>query len=79
MGRGRGSGRERSGVRGRRGRRTAEMVKLARERIDRLLALARERTMVRDEKYGRRYVQLALRLGTRYNVRLPAEVKRWLC
>jgi ribonuclease P protein subunit RPR2 len=55
------------------------MVRIARDRIDQLLALARERAMVRDEKYSRRYVQMALRLGTRYNVRLPVEVKRWLC
>ena len=75
----RGGGGSRQGMRGRRGRRTAAMVRLARERIDRLLALARERAMVRDEAYSKRYVSLARRLGTRYNVRLHPEVKRWLC
>jgi ribonuclease P protein subunit RPR2 len=55
------------------------MVRLARERIGRLLSLARERAMVKDDAYARRYVALARRLGTRYNVRIPSDLKRWLC
>jgi ribonuclease P protein subunit RPR2 len=64
---------------GRQGIRTHAMTNTARRRIDTLLDLAREMARKNDVQYMRRYVQLAWKLSTRYNVRIPRERKRWIC
>ncbi len=51
---------------------------IARERMEILLGLARER-LKSDKKLSGRYVQLAKLIGMRYNVPLPREWKPWLC
>jgi ribonuclease P protein subunit RPR2 len=64
---------------GRRGRRTAGMVRIARERISTLFALAeREATSGRGE-LADRYVTIARRVGTRYNVRVLPEYRELYC
>jgi ribonuclease P protein subunit RPR2 len=67
------------GRKGRKGRRTKNMIGIARERIDILFEFA-ERERARG-RYGRldRYVELARKIGMRYNVRIPAEYKRRFC
>jgi ribonuclease P protein subunit RPR2 len=55
------------------------MVRIARERIADLFALAEREAVVTDGKLATRYVQLARRVGTRYNVRLPAEYRELYC
>ncbi len=53
-------------------------LKIAKERIEKLLALAEEKAKA-DSVYSRRYSQLALKTGMRYNIRLPKETKRRIC
>ncbi len=53
-------------------------VKIARERIERLLALAKEELEKNPER-SRSYVELARKIGKRYNVRLTKEQKRSFC
>jgi ribonuclease P protein subunit RPR2 len=64
---------------GRRGRRTKNMVAIANERIELLFEFA-ERERARG-KYDRldRYVELARKIGMRYNVRIPLKYKRRFC
>lgn len=52
--------------------------KIAAERIDILLNLA-EKNLKEDVEISRRYVELARKIGMRYNVQLPREKKRWMC
>ncbi len=52
--------------------------KIARERIERLFELARINLNTHPER-SRRYVQLARKIGMRYNVRLRKEQKRSFC
>jgi len=53
-------------------------VKIARERITLLFEEAERR--VRDApELSKRYVQLARKIGMRYNVRLPKHLKRQYC
>ncbi|WP_455392693.1 ribonuclease P protein component 4 [[Eubacterium] cellulosolvens] len=57
--------------RGRPGRRTKEMVEIAKERIRILMTLAElESVQNKNPERARRYVTLARKIGMRYNVRL---------
>jgi ribonuclease P protein subunit RPR2 len=60
-----------------RGVRPEWQERLARERIEILLGLAVEQSS--DLKRSSRYVELARKIGTRYNVRLSAEEKGVFC
>jgi len=53
--------------------------KIAGERIAILMRLAGDEAVKGNAKRTRRYVALAKRIGTRYNVRFPAHLKRKLC
>jgi ribonuclease P protein subunit RPR2 len=66
-------------ARGRRGRRTKEMVRIAGERIDILFTLAEEEASSKNLIRANRYVDLARRIGMRYNVRIPGNYKRRFC
>lgn len=54
------------------------MTDIAKERIDILFDLADEELKKHPER-SRRYVQLARKIGLRYNVRLPETVKKKFC
>ncbi len=64
---------------GRRGRRTSEMVRIAKERIDDLFALAEEEAFEHRSYLPDRYVELARKVGMRYNVRLLPEYAELYC
>lgn len=64
---------------GRRGRRTSEMVRIARQRIDELFALAQEEAAASPGYLPQRYVRLARHIGMRYNVRLLPEYAELYC
>jgi ribonuclease P protein subunit RPR2 len=68
-----------SGKGGRRGRRTKNMINIANERIEILFEFAEHERGI--GKYDRldRYVELARKIGMRYNVRIPLEHKRKFC
>lgn len=66
-------------ARGRRGRRTKEMVTIAGERIDILFGLAEEEALSHNLPRATRYMDLARRIGMRYNVRIPGKFKRKYC
>lgn len=51
---------------------------IAKERIQVLFDLA-EKEFKKYPERSRRYVQLARKIGLRYNVRLPKEIKRSFC
>ncbi|MCD6226435.1 MAG: ribonuclease P [Candidatus Aenigmarchaeota archaeon] len=53
-------------------RKPSWQIKIAKERIKRLLELAKE-------KNESRYISLAKKIGMRYNVRLPKKIKRKIC
>jgi ribonuclease P protein subunit RPR2 len=55
------------------------MVRVARERIAELFALAEREAQVPGSRLPDRYVRLARRVGTRYNVRVPAEYRELYC
>jgi ribonuclease P protein subunit RPR2 len=63
----------------RRGRRSAQMIRIAGERIHRLFALAEQETQRPGESLPRRYVTLARRIGMRYNLRVPREYRELFC
>jgi ribonuclease P protein subunit RPR2 len=65
--------------RGRRGRRTATMIRAARERIQDLFTLAERGVAEAPPELARRYVELARKIGMRYNVRLPREYRELYC
>ena len=65
--------------RGRRGRRTAAMIRAAQERIQDLFSLAETEVRRSPENLSRRYVLLARRIGMRYNVRLLREYRDVYC
>lgn len=52
--------------------------KIAKERISILFNLA-ERELNKHPERSRRYVELARKIGLRYNIRLPKELKRKFC
>lgn len=53
-------------------------LKIAEERIEILFGLAREELEKHPER-SRRYVESARKIGTRYNIRFPKELKRSFC
>lgn len=53
-------------------------TRTAKERIQRLIFLALEKAKV-DPNYSKKHVELAMKIGMRYNVRLPKEIKRRIC
>jgi ribonuclease P protein subunit RPR2 len=53
--------------------------KIARERIAILMGHAEDEAKKGNVKRTDRYVALAKRIGTRYNVRFPRQLKRKLC
>ena len=53
--------------------------KIAGERINILFNQAYERAMEGDEDLARRYVDLILKLSSKYNYRLPPHMKRFIC
>ena len=65
--------------RGRRGRRTKEMVKTAKERIELLFSLAEKEGLKGDLDLANRYVVLAFTIAKRYNVRLTPGQKASFC
>ena len=65
--------------RGRRGRRTAAMIRAAQERIQDLFSLAEAEARRSPNNLSRRYVELARRIGMRYNVRLLREYRDLYC
>lgn len=73
------TGGTRHGRGGRRGFRTPLMISVARERMAILIGRAEEASRARDVARARRYVQLARRIGTRYNIRIPPALKDRFC
>ncbi|MFH0949258.1 MAG: ribonuclease P [Candidatus Aenigmatarchaeota archaeon] len=61
-----------------RGTKPKEQVKIAEERIDILFSEA-EKIVKSDKKLADRYVNLARKIGMRYNVRMPRMMKRKYC
>ncbi|MCI4346602.1 MAG: hypothetical protein L3K07_07635 [Thermoplasmata archaeon] len=55
------------------------MTRIAGERIHRLFALAEAESRRAPSGLPNRYVALARRIGTRYNVRVPAEYREHYC
>lgn len=53
-------------------------LNIARERIEILFGLAKKE-LDKHPKRSRRYVELARKIGLRYNIRLPKEKKRSFC
>ncbi|HLD41873.1 MAG TPA: ribonuclease P [archaeon] len=53
-------------------------IKVSKERIEKLLEMARKDS-VESPGLSRRYVSLALKIGMRFNVRLPKEQKKAIC
>ena len=53
-------------------------IKIAKERIQILFRLA-ERELDKHPERSRRYVELARKIGLRYNIRLPKQIKRKFC
>jgi ribonuclease P protein subunit RPR2 len=65
--------------RGRRGRRSAAMIRAAQERIQDLFSLAETEVYRSPDNLSQRYVTLARRIGMRYNVRLLREYRDVYC
>lgn len=65
--------------RGRRGRKTKAMINIAGERIDILFNLAQEEALAHNFHRANRYVDLARKIGMRYNVRVPRRYKKRYC
>lgn len=55
------------------------MVRIARERIVDLFALAEREAQGTHSKLADRYVRLARRIGMRYNLRFPPELREMYC
>jgi ribonuclease P protein subunit RPR2 len=62
----------------RRGRKPAQQMKIAKERIQILFDLA-EKEFKKHPERSKRYVELARKIGLRYNIRLPKQLKRKFC
>lgn len=54
------------------------LLQIARERIEILLNLAEKELKTHPER-ARRYVDLARKLGMKYNIRFPKKLKRKFC
>jgi len=65
--------------RGRKGRKTKAMINIAGERIDILFDLAEEEALAHNLHRADRYVELARKIGMRYNVRIPRRYRRRFC
>jgi len=65
-------------IRRRRGTKPDWQIKIAKERIAILFDEARKR-VGKDRKLANRYVELARKIGMRYNVRLSPELKHNVC
>ena len=61
------------------GRRTKSQEKIARDRIDKLLNLARHSSRDKEYKQSKRFVELALLISKRYNQRLTKMQKLQVC
>lgn len=73
-------GRSRTHGRGRTGRRTREMVDIAKARIRKLLTLAETEILHhQNHNRARRYVTLARKIGMRYNVRIEKYFRNNIC
>lgn len=53
--------------------------RIALERMETLFRLAEREALARKDARARRYVELARRIGMRYNVRVPRAFKRSFC
>ncbi|MGI0132007.1 MAG: ribonuclease P protein component 4 [Thermoplasmata archaeon] len=73
------SGPPTSARRGRRGRRTATMIRIAGERVQDLFGLAEAESHRPDGPLPHQYVALARKIGMRYNVRLAHELRDLYC
>lgn len=62
-----------------RGRRSKEVEQIARERIEILFEEAQRAVSRGKGERAKRYVVMARRLGTRYNVSIPGRLRRWVC
>ena len=60
-------------------RKKGQERRIARERIDELFRLAESEALRENRGRANRYVELARRIGMRYNVRLASEHKRRMC
>lgn len=65
--------------RGRKGRRTKAMVDIAEIRINLLFSYARNEALTHNFDRANRYVELARKIGKRYNVRIPKVHKKRFC
>ena len=65
--------------RGRKGRRSKAMIDIANERIDILFKLARVEALSHNFSRANRYVELARKIGKKYNIRLSKAYKRRFC
>jgi ribonuclease P protein subunit RPR2 len=74
-----GSGKGTVRKRGRKGRRTKNMVKIAQERIEIIFDFAKEEQKKGKHNLLDRYVELARKIGMRYNVRIPSKYKWRYC
>ncbi|MEW5759610.1 MAG: hypothetical protein AB1779_02455 [Candidatus Thermoplasmatota archaeon] len=63
----------------RKGIRTKLMISIGRERINKLFKLAESSALNRNFALAKRYVELARKIGTRYNIRLGKEQKGKFC
>lgn len=61
------------------GRRTKSQEKIARDRIDKLLNLARDSSRDKEYKQSKRFVELALLISKRYNQRLTKIQRFQVC
>ncbi|MFH0837555.1 MAG: ribonuclease P [Candidatus Aenigmatarchaeota archaeon] len=57
----------------------ADQVKIAKERIALLFSQAEQSAKKGKIAYANRYVQLARKIGMRYNVRMPSDYRRRFC
>jgi len=65
--------------RGRKGYRTSQMMDIAEERIDILFEAAESAAKEHDIVRSHRYVELARRIGMRYNLRIPSKHRPHFC
>lgn len=61
-----------------RGRKPEYQIRIAKERIAVLFSEA-GKAAAEDKKLAKRYVELAKKIGMRYNVRMPAAFRRRYC
>lgn len=70
--------RNRKNRRRRRSNKPHHQIKIANERIALLFEEAEKMARI-DKSLAKRYVEIARKIGMRYNVRLPAQLKRKFC